>query len=72
MKVKKLIELLKTLPQEADVVVAGYAGGVQDIKEATVCEVNCNVYNELYYGAHEVIDAYTTRTDNTKPAVLIS
>jgi len=71
MKVKELIELLQTLPQDSDVVVAGYEGGVQDIKEATVCEVNCNVHNEWYYGAHEVIDEYHTRTDDTKPAVLI-
>jgi hypothetical protein len=54
MKVKDLLTLLSQLPLEAEVVVKGYEGGVNDVVEVKLVEIKQNVNNEWYYGRHEI------------------
>lgn len=55
MKVKELIELLSQLDPELMVVVAGYEGGVDEIKKYKLCNIELNVNDDWYYGKHEVL-----------------
>ena len=56
MIVKELIEKLQSLPQDAIVVVSGYEGGVNEVGDATECNLELNVHTDWYYGAHEITD----------------
>ena len=56
MKVKELIELLSQLDPELMVVVAGYEGGVNEIKKYKLCDIELNVNTDWYYGKHEVLE----------------
>lgn len=51
--VKELIEKLKSMPQEAIVLVDGYEGGLCDIGSIKACLVDVNIHSEDYYGPHE-------------------
>jgi hypothetical protein len=53
-KLKDLLVLLSQLPLEADVVVKGYEGGLDDVVEVKLAKTKRNVHNEWYYGRHEV------------------
>ena len=55
MKVKELIELLSQMNPELLVVVAGYEGGVDEIKKYKLCNIELNVNDDWYYGKHEVL-----------------
>ena len=55
MKVKELIEKLSQLDPELMVVVAGYEGGVNEIKKYKLCDIELNVNDAWYYGKHEVL-----------------
>lgn len=55
MKVKELIEVLSQLDSELMVVVAGYEGGVNEIKKYKLCDIELNVNDEWYYGKHEML-----------------
>ena len=55
MKVKELIEALSQLDPELMVVVAGYEGGVDEIKKYKLCNIELNVNDEWYYGKHEIL-----------------
>ena len=55
MKVKELIEKLSQLDPELMVVVAGYEGGVDEIKKYKLCDIELNVNDDWYYGKHEVL-----------------
>ncbi len=59
MKVKDLIEQLKTFDPELMVVRPGYEGGVTEIEHITPIEVALNVNTEWYYGEHEQIDEFS-------------
>lgn len=54
MKVKDLINLLSQMPAEADVVVKGYEGGVDDVVNVKVVKIKKDAHAEWYYGRHEV------------------
>lgn len=55
MKVKDLISLLSQLPAEADVVIEGYEGGVDDVVKVEIVKIKKDVNSKWYYGRH-VID----------------
>ena len=55
MKVKELIEKLSQLDPELMVVVAGYEGGVDEIKKYKLCNIELNVNDDWYYGKHEIL-----------------
>ncbi len=57
MKVKELIERLKTLDPELMVVRSGYEGGVEEATEVDVRTIALNVNPEWYYGSHELLDS---------------
>lgn len=69
MNVRELIEILKTLDPDAMVVRRGYEGGVNEAKSAEEVKIKLNVYDDWYYGKHEIIDDDRT---NTHPAVYIN
>lgn len=58
--VKELIEKLKTMPQEAIVLLDGYEGGLSDIGTIKTASVDLNVNKEDYYGPHEESDSGST------------
>lgn len=54
MKVKDLLILLSQMPGDADVVVKGYEGGVDDVIHVKLVKIKKNAHPEWYYGRHEV------------------
>jgi hypothetical protein len=54
MKVIDLLTLLSQMPAEADVVVKGYEGGVDDVINVKLVKIKKDVYAEWYYGRHEI------------------
>jgi len=54
MNVKELIEVLQTMPQDAMAVVSGYEDGVDEVRDVALNNINLNVHDEWYYGAHEL------------------
>lgn len=54
MKVKDLLALLSRMPGEADVVVKGYEGGVDDVVNVKIVKIKKDVHDEWYYGRHEI------------------
>jgi hypothetical protein len=57
MKVKELIEVLKTLDQDAPVVVHGFLGGFDDAEFVTSVALANSVYkSETWRGKHELLE----------------
>lgn len=56
MKVSELIKLLSEAPQELEVVVAGYEGGLDSVTGAYVDYLELNVNTEEWVGLHEKKD----------------
>ena len=57
MKVKELIEVLKTLDQDAPVVVHGFLGGFDDAEFVTPVALATSVYkSETWRGKHELLE----------------
>ena len=54
MKVIDLLRLLSQMPAEADVVIKGYEGGVDDVINVTLVKIKKDVHPEWYYGRHEI------------------
>ena len=54
MKVIDLLTLLSQMPSEADVVVKGYEGGVDDVVNIKLVKIKKDVHDEWYYGRHEI------------------
>ena len=54
MRVIDLLTLLSQMPVEADVVVKGYEGGVDDVINVKLVKIKKDVNNEWYYGRHEI------------------
>lgn len=54
MKVIDLLALLSQMPSEADVVVKGYEGGVDDVVNVNLVKIKKNVNDEWYYGKHAI------------------
>ena len=54
MKVIDLLTLLSQMPAEADVVVRGYEGGVNDVVNVKLVNIKKNVNDEWYYGKHTI------------------
>ena len=54
MKVIDLLALLSQMPSEADVVVKGYEGGVDDVVNVNLVKIKKNVNDEWYYGKHTI------------------
>jgi len=55
MKVKELIEVLSQLDPELMVVVRGYEGGVNEVDQCDVYDIELNVNTAWYYGKHETL-----------------
>ena len=55
MKVKELIEELSQLDPELMVVRSGYEGGVDEVTDYGLCDIELNVNDEWYYGKHEML-----------------
>tara|TARA_R110000868_G_scaffold35066_3_gene125982 strand:+ start:297 stop:539 length:243 start_codon:yes stop_codon:yes gene_type:complete len=55
MIVKELIEKLQELDPNLPVLVEGYEGGCNDIKDLTEIQIIRDVNLEWYYGAHEKV-----------------
>ncbi|MCC6300998.1 MAG: hypothetical protein IT314_17050 [Anaerolineales bacterium] len=56
MKVRELVTQLSTMPSEADVVIKGYEGGVDDVVEIRLVMIRRDANSEWYYGMHEIDD----------------
>lgn len=56
MRVDELIALLSQMPEEADVVVKGYEGGVDDVVHVKLVQIRRDVHEEWYYGQHAIED----------------
>jgi len=54
MKVMDLLTLLSEMPADADVVLKGYEGGVDDVLNAKLVKIKKDVHAEWYYGRHEI------------------
>ena len=54
MKVIDLLTLLSQMPAEADVVVKGYEGGVDDVVDVKLVKIKKDIHAEWYYGRHEI------------------
>ena len=54
MKAKDLLALLSQMPADADVVVKGYEGGVDDVVNVKLVKIKKDVHSEWYYGRHEM------------------
>ena len=54
MKVIDLLRLLSQMPAEAEVVVKGYEGGVDDVINVKLVKIKKGVNAEWYYGRHEI------------------
>ena len=53
MTVADLIKLLSTKNQDFNVYIPGYEGGLCDIGEIEIEQVERNIHRESYYGPHE-------------------
>ena len=42
------------MPADADAVVKGYEGGVDDIVDVKLVKIKKDVHDEWYYGRHEI------------------
>ena len=64
MTIAELIEKLQEYPQDTRVVVRGYEGGLDDVRELEEIEIylNCNM-STWYYGNHEEVSSSNTRID---------
>ena len=58
MKIKQLIEQLQKLPGDLNVYVDGHEDGITDLESVgEVYDVALNVYDEWYYGKHQITDS---------------
>ena len=56
MKVSEVIQVLQTMPQDADVVVSFYEGGVNTVTRLIKCKIRKWKYGEIEcFGTHYVI-----------------
>jgi len=53
MRVKELIQELSKLPEDLIVVVRGYEGGINELRDVESMEIALNVNTAWYYGKHE-------------------
>ena len=60
MKVKEVIEKLKTYPDDLAVLVDGYEGGFGEISVIKKTKVKLDVHEEDYYGAHDEVEGADT------------
>ena len=56
MKVMDLLTLLSAMPADADVVLKGYEGGVDDVLNVKLVNIKKDVHAEWYYGKHAIDD----------------
>ena len=54
MKVKNFTTLLSEMPADADVVLKGYEGGVDDVLNVKLVKIKKDVHAEWYYGRHGI------------------
>lgn len=57
MIVKELIEKLQELDPNLPVLVEGYEGGCNDVKDLTEIQIIRDVNLEWYYGSHEKVNS---------------
>ncbi|MCL4823603.1 MAG: hypothetical protein KJZ57_05225 [Anaerolineales bacterium] len=56
MKAKELLEILSQIPEDVDVVVKGYEGGVDEVVNVKLVKIKKDVHSEWYYGRHEIVN----------------
>lgn len=71
MKVWQLIEKLKVLDGNLEVLLPGYEGGLTDLNAVTVQDIVLNVTDCWYYGSHDYYDKQKHKTKNPIKAVVI-
>ena len=54
MKVMDLLTLLSEMPADADVILKGYEGGVDDVLNVKLVKIKKDVNADWYYGKHEI------------------
>jgi len=54
MKVADLLTLLSEMPADAEVVLKGYEGGVDDVLNVKLVKIKKDVSADWYYGKHEI------------------
>jgi len=54
MKLRDFLGLLSQLPPDADVVIEGYEGGLDDVVDVKVVKIKKNTNSKWYYGRHEI------------------
>jgi hypothetical protein len=52
MTIQELVEALSNFPPDTPVVVRGYEGGFNDIRDVVALDIQLNVNTIWYYGAH--------------------
>lgn len=57
MKVMDLLTLLSEMLADADVVLKGYEGGVDDVLNVKLVKIKKDVNPDWYYGKHEIDEA---------------
>lgn len=57
MKVIDLLTLLSEMPADADVVLKGYEGGVDDVLNVKLVKIKKDINADWYYGKHEIDEA---------------
>lgn len=63
MNIKQLKEAIANLPDDTLVMTDGYEGGYRDIESVTEVEMILNVHNESWYGPHEIVGSYFTKSN---------
>ena len=53
MKVKQLVKYLQRYPEDTDIFIKGYEGGVDSVNSISRINVNLYEHSEWYYGQHE-------------------
>ncbi len=54
MKVMDLLTLLSEMPADADVVLKGYEGGVDDVLNVKLVKIKKDAHADWYYGKHAI------------------
>jgi len=60
MRIKELIEKLKSYPNDLKVLVDGYEGGFSEISVVTKTKVKLNTNTESYNGPHDEVEGADT------------
>lgn len=71
MTVGELVESLKSFPQDLELVVDGYEGGVGPSGKPKLVEVWENSYGPDYYGPHKVVKSWNRDNEDNKDIPIV-